>query len=116
MADQEQTRFRSFAERYVIERASGFKSDIDAWTAVRDAMRVYKMIEQQSTHVSRQPSPIETGLQQAGVGVATQAYSNLGGVVIGNIRGMPVAKAMETLANPQVSEKQKSVIRQWFGL
>ena len=98
MADQEQTRFRSFAERYVIERASGFKSDIDAWTAVRDAMRVYKMIEQQSTHVSRQPSPTETGLQ------------------IGNIRGMPVAKAMETLANPQVSEKQKSVIRQWFGL
>ena len=103
MADQEQTRFRSFAERYVIERASGFKSDTDAWTAVQDAMRVYKMIEQQSTHVSRQPSPTETGSQQAGV-------------VIGNIRGMPVAKAMETLANPQVSEKQKSVIRQWFGL
>ena len=70
MADQEQTRFRSFAERYVIERASGFKSDNDAWTAVQDAMRVYKMIEQQSAHVSRQLDPTQGGSQQAGVRTA----------------------------------------------
>ena len=70
MADQEQTRFRSFAERYVIERASGFKSDTDAWTAVQDAMRVYKMIEQQSVCVSRQLSPTEADSQHAGVQTA----------------------------------------------
>ena len=54
MADHEQTRFRSFVERYVIERASGFKSDTDAWTAVQDAMRIYRMIEQQSGRVHPQ--------------------------------------------------------------
>ena len=64
MADQEQTRFRSFAERYVIERASGFKSDTDAWTAVQDAMRIYRMIEQQSGRVH----PQADDAQQAGVG------------------------------------------------
>ena len=121
MADQEQTRFRSFAERYVIERASGFKSDTDAWTAVQDAMRVYKMIEQQSAHVSPRLDPTELAQKQppnptqVGAGGTMQRYKDISGV-IGNIRTMPVAEAMETLANPQVSEKQKSVIRQFFGL
>ena len=72
MADQEQTRFRSFAERYVIERASGFKSDTDAWTAVQDAMRIYRMIEQQSGRVH----PQADDAQQAGVGQqALQTFS-----------------------------------------
>ena len=42
------TRFRSFAERYVIERASTFKSDTemqDAWSAVERAKSIYKHIE-----------------------------------------------------------------------
>ena len=68
MADQEQTRFRSFAERYVIERASGFKSDTDAWTAVQDAIRIYRMIEQQSGRVH----PQADDAQQAGVGQLLQ--------------------------------------------
>jgi hypothetical protein len=42
------TRFRSFAERYVIERASTFKNDTemqDAWSAVERAKSIYKHIE-----------------------------------------------------------------------
>jgi hypothetical protein len=42
------TRFRSFAERYVIERASTFKADTemqDAWSAVERAKSIYKHIE-----------------------------------------------------------------------
>ena len=45
--DTEKTRFRSFAERYVIERASSFKEDTeqnDAWKAILQAKTVYKMI------------------------------------------------------------------------
>jgi len=41
-------RFRSFAERYVIERASTFKGDTemeDAWNAVERAKTIYKHIE-----------------------------------------------------------------------
>ena len=47
MNDTEKTRFRSFAERYVIERASSFKEDTeqnDAWKAILQAKTVYKMI------------------------------------------------------------------------
>jgi hypothetical protein len=42
------TRFRSFAERYVIERAGTFKADTemqDAWNAVERAKSIYKHIE-----------------------------------------------------------------------
>ena len=42
------TRFRLFAERYVIERASTFKADTemqDAWSAVERAKSIYKHIE-----------------------------------------------------------------------
>lgn len=42
------TRFRSFAERYVIERASLFKGETemeDAWNAVERAKTIYNHIE-----------------------------------------------------------------------
>lgn len=45
--DTEKTRFRSFAERYVIARASHWKpgeEDTDAWAAIQDAKRVYHQI------------------------------------------------------------------------
>lgn len=43
-------RFRSFVERYVIERARHFRVDPeghaeDQWAAVQDAKRVYAMIQ-----------------------------------------------------------------------
>jgi hypothetical protein len=68
-SDQEQTRFRSFAERYVIERASGFKTDGDAWACIQDAARVYKMIAQQSVSVSETmreaAAPVGAGAMQS---------------------------------------------------
>lgn len=42
------SRFRSFAERYVIERASTFKVETeieDAWSAVERAKTIYKHID-----------------------------------------------------------------------
>lgn len=42
------TRFRSFAERYLIERATHFRADHideDAWRCIQDARRAYKQIE-----------------------------------------------------------------------
>jgi hypothetical protein len=41
-------RFRSFAERFMIERASTFrpdKIDVDTWRCIMDAKRAYKQIE-----------------------------------------------------------------------
>jgi hypothetical protein len=43
-------RFRSFCERYLIERAGSFlpgQERQDAWNAVLDANAIYKIIEQQ---------------------------------------------------------------------
>src|ERR1035437_7663708 len=51
-ADMDVTRFRSFAERYVIERASTFKGETemeDAWNAVERAKTIYKHIENVAT-------------------------------------------------------------------
>jgi hypothetical protein len=45
---QSHQRFRSFAERYMIERASTFRADHideDTWRCVMDAKRAYKQIE-----------------------------------------------------------------------
>ena len=101
MADQEQTRFRSFAERYVIERASGFKSDTDAWTAVQDAMRVYRMIAQQSGRVS---CPQADDAQQAGVGQqALQTFS------------WAAPTSSPGLAGSPGSPDKKSRVRQFFN-
>jgi hypothetical protein len=78
MTDQEQTRFRSFAERYVIERASGFKTDGDAWTCIQDAVRVYRMIAQQSVSVSDALShAADQPADQAGNQAANQAAQHL---------------------------------------
>lgn len=44
-------RFRSFAERYVVERARGFtngKELEEAWRATQDAKKIYNMIEEAS--------------------------------------------------------------------
>ena len=46
MADLD--RFRSFAERYVIERAASFRKGFekeDGWEAIQTARSLYKMIE-----------------------------------------------------------------------
>lgn len=47
MNSGEKERFRSFAERYVIERAGHWKpgeEDMGAWAAIQDAKRVYYQI------------------------------------------------------------------------
>lgn len=47
MGSGEKERFRSFAERYVIERAGHWKpgeEDTGAWAAIQDAKRVYHQI------------------------------------------------------------------------
>lgn len=47
MGQGEKERFRSFAERYVIERAGHWKpgeEDTGAWAAIQDAKRVYHLI------------------------------------------------------------------------
>ena len=46
--ENEETRFRSFAERYVVARAQYFRTDIDemedAWITVDRAKKIYKHI------------------------------------------------------------------------
>lgn len=117
MADQEQTRFRSFAERYVIERASGFKSDTDAWTAVQDAMRIYRMIEQQSGRVH----PQADDAQQAGVGQQALQTSPWAAPLspLNPAPGSPewtLPQAMPILAASQiVPPDKKSRVRQLFN-
>lgn len=52
MQEEEEKRFRSFAERYVIERASTFRSGEheleDAWSCVERAKKAYGMIADQA--------------------------------------------------------------------
>lgn len=58
-ANQNYTRFQSFAERYIIERAGQFKlgnEKQDAWNAILDAKSIYGMIE----GVDRAQQPQET--------------------------------------------------------
>ena len=118
MADQEQTRFRSFAERYVIERASGFKSDTDAWTAVQDAMRIYKMIQQQSVRASHQLEPTEDAQQQAGVGPwpgiwngasgsAVQRTTSQGGPGSCGTQAMPILAASQIYDNSLTGQEHR---------
>jgi hypothetical protein len=55
---EEQKRFRSFAERYVVERASTFRvghEREDAHTAVLDARSIYKNIEQVARQAWAEP-------------------------------------------------------------
>jgi hypothetical protein len=67
VSEQEKARFRSFAERYVIERAQGFPVGHElehAWAAIEDAKKMYGMIEQASSLLSvetPQQQPISVG-------------------------------------------------------
>lgn len=55
------SRFRSFAERYVISRAPffrlGFEAE-DGWSCLMDAKRLYKMIERTGVNVAIE-SPLD---------------------------------------------------------
>jgi len=55
-------RFRSFAERYLIERASTFRTDKideDTWKCILDAKRAYKQIEQVGRNIANNIANIE---------------------------------------------------------
>jgi hypothetical protein len=82
------TRFRSFAERYVIERASTFKGDTemeDAWSAVERAKSIYKHIENVAnvedakehpyTEASGKPAPMTGAPTTAGQTSAVGVYA-----------------------------------------
>lgn len=50
-------RFRSFAERYLVARASFFRQDPkglaeDTWTCILDAKRAYQMIERTGQNIN----------------------------------------------------------------
>ena len=67
-------RFRSFAERYVIERASSFRTgheQEDAWTAILDSKTLYHQISEQAKYMDK---PEQAPSQ--GVGAMQQAASN----------------------------------------
>jgi hypothetical protein len=121
MADQEQTRFRSFAERYVIERASGFKSDTDAWTAVQEARRVYRMIEQQSVRVSHQVGVGQQALQTfpwAALGSPEWVQANHDMMVHKAMQGLTTSSPPTSppgLAGSPGSPDKKSRVRQLFN-
>lgn len=55
------SRFRSFAERYIISRAPffrvGFEAE-DGWACLMDAKRLYKMIDRAGTSVNIE-SPLD---------------------------------------------------------
>jgi hypothetical protein len=105
MNDQEQTRFRSFAERYVIERAREFKTDVDAWTCIQDAVRVYKMIAQQSTSVSealREPADTAAPGATGPMGVAPASLP-------GQSPNNPVQRALQQGALQQRALQQRAL-------
>lgn len=57
VGQSEKERFRSFAERYVIERAGHWKpgeEDTSAWAAIKDAKRVYQQIAVAGEHVQEE--------------------------------------------------------------
>jgi hypothetical protein len=83
------TRFRSFAERYVIERASTFKGDTemeDAWNAVERAKSIYKHIENvanvedakdlKQEHATRSQGMATQGPPESVAGAAMKAWPN----------------------------------------
>lgn len=67
MADHD--RFRSFAERYIIERASSFRSGSereDAWAATLDAKTIYGNIARAAKDA--EPEIQVQGIGQQGIG------------------------------------------------
>jgi hypothetical protein len=75
-------RFRSFAERYVVERAGSFRTGFeqeDAFAAVLDAKGIYNNIAAQAKYMD-QPEQAETTqspLQGAGQQAAPNAFNPL---------------------------------------
>ncbi len=83
-ANQNYTRFQSFAERYIIERAGQFKlgnEKQDAWNAILDAKSIYGMIEGVDRAQQSQETTQDT----------TQArnISNQAAPMVGSIGGGP---------------------------
>lgn len=71
--DNEKTRFRSFAERYLIERASTFtlgKEKEDAFMVIEDAKTMYAMVETASRRLTMPPDEDRPGTQ---AGIIPQA-------------------------------------------
>jgi hypothetical protein len=67
-ANVDVARFRSFAERYVIERASTFKGETemeDAWNAVERAKSIYKHIENVANVEDNKDMIVAHGAMQA---------------------------------------------------
>jgi len=72
MSEQERTRFRSFAERYLIERAKTFHTEEeleDGWKAIEDAKKLYVMVE--SAGLQMFPFVPETDLKQSAMQAKT---------------------------------------------
>lgn len=104
-------RFRSFAERYVIERAGSFRpgSELeDAWRTIQDAKRVYGMIAQARDNVD------ENGAQRGDGTPASEVTTRLLGLAQAYVhKGQPVPKVLEqaiataltplTMANLEIS-------------
>ena len=110
MNDTEKTRFRSFAERYVIERASSFKEDTeqnDAWKAILQAKTVYKMIH----GIANTLTMDDEASQQA---QSNQAQSNQAqGKLYQNLK--QAAPYPNILAGAAQSQPPV-VLDQWFGV
>lgn len=77
MADYD--RFRSFAERYIIERASGFRTGHereDAWTATLDAKTIYGNIARAAQDAEPDVMSSAVSMPGAMAGVGQQAQVN----------------------------------------
>ena len=79
------TRFRSFAERYVIERANTFKVETemeDAWNAVERAKAIYKHIENVAMVEANKDlqgyTPAQVPLGATGMGASAKAGGPVG--------------------------------------
>lgn len=86
MADPatERTLFRSFAERYVVERASTFRvghEDEDGWKAILHSKTIYKQIHNLADATWLVPGVIQPGSQQLGAQGATGAWPQLSKLV-----------------------------------
>ena len=73
MSEMDETRFRSFAERYVIERASSFEKETaqnEAWQAINQALNIYQMIHDKALQTFAVPPP----MQEQGQGPSAHGF------------------------------------------
>ena len=75
-------RFRSFAERYVIERAASFRTGFekeDGWEAIQTARSLYKMIEGvgHNMDVTLEDARIKAVLQAVNAAAAGQRLQDM---------------------------------------